>query len=93
MMPVYIIGGILLAGVLASGMISKFKRGDNGRGEKCTKSIECAEGICFPDHKGNSRCTPTCSSDIKCPIGYRCISKVNPKRRSMGMVSICVEKL
>lgn len=93
MMPVYIIGGIILAGVLASGMISKFRRGDARWGEECDKSSDCAEGICFPDDRGTNRCTPLCGSEKTCPIGYRCVSKVNPKRKSLGMVSVCVEKL
>jgi hypothetical protein len=92
MLPVYIIGGVILAGVLASGMISKFKRGDKRWGEPCSKTSECEEGICFPDNRGTSRCSPLCSSDKKCPIGYRCITKVNPKRKSIGMVSVCIEK-
>jgi len=93
MLPVYVIGGVILAGVLASGMISKFKRGDKRWGEPCSKTSECAEGICFPDDRGTSRCSPLCGSEKKCPIGYRCVSKVNPKRKSIGMVSVCIEKL
>jgi len=92
LLPLYIIGGILVAGVLVSGMISKFKRGDKMWGEKCTQTSECAEGICYPDDDDIMRCTPLCDKDKKCPIGYRCTSKVTAKRRSMGMVSICVEK-
>jgi hypothetical protein len=92
MMPVYIIGGLLFAGVLTSGMITKFKRGEKERGEECTNSKECKEGVCFPDAQGTSRCTPLCGKDRTCPIGYKCVSQVHPKRRSMGMLSICVEK-
>jgi len=87
MLPVYIIVGLLFAGVLGSGMIMKFKRGNKKWGEKCSQ-----DGICYPDKIGISRCTPTCGSDKTCPIGYRCETKINPRRRSLGMISVCVEK-
>jgi hypothetical protein len=92
MVPVYIIAGLILAGVLASGMISKFKRGDKGWREKCAQTSECADGICFPDQYGIQRCTPLCDSDKSCPIGFKCESRANPRRRSLGMVSVCIEK-
>ena len=74
-------------------VIDRVKRGDKRWGEPCSKTSECEEGICFPDDRGTSRCSPLCSSDRKCPIGYRCVTKVNPKRKSIGMVSVCIEKL
>jgi hypothetical protein len=92
LLPVYIIGGLLLAGVLASGMVAKIKRENKRWGEQCTKSSECTDGICFPDRKGINRCTLICNSDKTCPVGYKCVSQVHPKRRSLGMISICVEK-
>ena len=91
-LPLYMIGGLLFAGVLASGMIAKITRGDKVWGEQCKKSRECAKGVCFPDDTGTSRCMRLCGEDKTCPVGYRCVTKTNQRRRSVGMVSICVEK-
>jgi hypothetical protein len=92
MTPVYIIAGLILGGVLISGMIAKYKRGEKGWREKCAQTNECADGICFPDEYSIQRCMPVCSQDKPCPIGYKCESRAHPKRRNLGMVSICIEK-
>ena len=90
--PIYAIGGLLLAGVIASGMVAKLKRGDKGWGVQCATTIECAEGICFPGNDDINRCTPMCDKDQKCPPRFRCVTKAHPRRKSLGILSICEEK-
>ena len=94
-MPLYIVGGLLVVGVLVTTIVgeSTGPRGSVLTGDRCEQTRDCAEprDVCYQSGR-HYLCTRTCNPrSPSCPDGTECQSiGEHKRRRNLRIRNVCL---